>query len=205
MLLHNMREILFPTIDKGVNMAFGDENHIREISKIEALWQSLAKLEEYAREHGIEDIFQDNGAKVLQQHIYLHMKNIPGREGNDGRTENGVEWEMKSINLDTSASGFSTNHHTNHDIIAKYRRVPWSFAIYHGIVLEAIYVMSPIQLEPLFQHWEEKLNGGMTHLNNPKIPVSYVVENGRKVYPIDYNNPIDPQSICDDLKKTNSE
>ncbi len=180
-------------------MAFGDENHLREIRKIEALWQQLAKLEEYAKEHGIEDIFQDNGAKVLQQHIYLHMQNIPGREGNDGRTENGVEWEMKSINLDTSASGFSTNHHTNHDIIAKYRQVPWSFAIYHGIVLEAIYVMSPAQLEPLFKHWEEKLNGGMTHLNNPKIPVSFVIENGRKVYPIDYDNPIDPQSICDDL------
>ena len=101
---------------------------------------------------------------------------------------------MKSINLETSATGFSTNHHTNHDIIAKYRKVPWTFAIYHGILLEEIYVMTPQMLEPLYQHWEEKLRT-MTHLNNPKIPVKFVRENGIKVYPIDKDRPFDPDTI----------
>ena len=178
-------------------MTFGDTNNIHAIKEIEGLWDNLLSLERFAKQYGIDDIFQDNGAKVLQQLVYLNMTNIPGREGNDGRSENGMEWEMKSINLDTSASGFSTNHHTNREIIAKYRQVPWSFAIYHGIRLEEIYVMSPKQLEPLFQHWDEKIENGMTHLNNPKIPVSFVREHGRRVYPIDFADPVDPQSICD--------
>lgn len=102
--------------------------------------------------------------------------------------------EMKSINLETSASGFSTNHHTTHDIIAKYRQAPWSFAIYYGIHLSEIYVMTPDMLEPLYIHWEEKLSV-MAHLNNPKIPVKFVRENGIQVYPINHKKPFDPDSI----------
>lgn len=147
-----------------------------------------------AKSYGIPDIFQDNGAKVLQQLIYLNMKILPGREGNDCISASGTEWEMKSINLETSASGFSTNHHTNHDIIAKYRQVPWSFAIYYGIQLTEMYVMTPQMLEPMYQHWEEKLKK-TSHLNNPKIPVKFVRENGIKVYPINPDKPLDPDSI----------
>ena len=175
-------------------MAFFDANHKRRIAQIDNLWSNLTDISELAKEHGIDDIFQDNGAKVLQQLIYLNLKILPGREGNDAVSESGVEWEMKSINLRTSASGFSTNHHTNHDIIEKYRKVPWSFAIYYGIKLSEIYVMTPDMLEPLFKHWENKLKS-MSHLNNPKIPVKFVRDNGIKVYPIDVQNPIDPDSI----------
>lgn len=175
-------------------MAFYDYKHQQRIEKIERLWESLHDLSAMAEEYGIEDIFQDNGAKVLQQLVYLNMDILPGREGNDCISQSGTEWEMKSINLNTSASGFSTNHHTNHDIIAKYRKVPWSFAIYYGIELSEIYVMTPEMMEPLYQHWEEQLiTAG--HLNNPKIPVKFVRENGIKVYPIDPYRPFDPDSI----------
>lgn len=175
-------------------MAFFDAQHQHEIAVLEQLWDNLHALSELAHEYGIDDIFQDNGAKVLQQLIYLNMQILPGREGNDCVSESGTEWEMKSINLETSASGFSTNHHTNYDIIDKYRRVPWSFAIYYGINLSEIYVMTPQMLEPLFQHWESKLQT-MSHLNNPKIPVRFVRENGIQVFPINRRNPIDPDSI----------
>lgn len=175
-------------------MAFYDEQHQREIANIERVWDNLQELSQLARMYGINDIFQDNGAKILQQLIYLKMKLLPGREGNDCISDSGTEWEMKSINLETSATGFSTNHHTNHDIINKYRQVPWSFAIYYGINLNEIYVMTPQMLEPLFKHWEEKLLT-MSHLNNPKIPVAFVRSNGIRVYPIDRTNPIDPDSI----------
>ena len=90
-------------------MTFGDTNHIHAIKEIEGLWDNLLSLERFAKQYGIDDFFQDNGAKVVQQLVYLNMSNIPGREGNDGRSENGMEWEMKSINLDMSANGFSTN------------------------------------------------------------------------------------------------
>ncbi|MCL1804361.1 MAG: restriction endonuclease [Eubacteriaceae bacterium] len=147
-----------------------------------------------AKEHGISDIFQDNGAKTLQQLIYLNMKLLPGREGNDSISESGTEWEMKSINLETSAKGFSTNHHTNHYIISKYRKVPWTFSIYYGITLSEIYIMKPEMMEPIYSKWEEKLKT-MNHLNNPKIPVSFVRTNGLMAFPINMDAPFDPDSI----------
>jgi len=175
-------------------MSFYDSKHKHEIEKIENLWGNLTELSELAESYGISDIFQDNGAKVLQQLIYLNMQVLPGREGNDCISEGGTEWEMKSINLNTSASGFSTNHHTNHDIIEKYRQVPWTFAIYHGIELDEIYVLTPQMLEPMYRRWEAKL-ATTSHLNNPKIPVKYVRENGIQIYPINEENPIDPDTI----------
>lgn len=178
-------------------MAFYDDHHQARIERLETLWNNLHDLSELAQEYGIDDIFQDNGAKVLQQLIYLNMEILPGREGNDAISESDVEWEMKSINLETSASGFSTNHHTNHDIIAKYRQVPWTFSIYHGITLTEIYVMTPEMLEPIYSHWEDQLEEGKTHLNNPKIPVNFVRENGIKVYPINVDDPIDPDLLVE--------
>ncbi len=175
-------------------MAFYDYQHQRRIEVLEQLWGNLHDLSLLAKDYGIDDIFQDNGAKVLQQLILLNMDILPGREGNDAISESGTEWEMKSINLETSATGFSTNHHTTYDIITKYRQVPWSFAIYYGIHLSEIYVMTPDMLEPLYTHWEEKLST-MAHLNNPKIPVKFVRENGIQVYPINRRNPLDPDSI----------
>ena len=175
-------------------MKFFSHEHQKAMEELEDLWDSLNDLATLAKEYGINDIFQDNGAKTLQQLIYLNMTLLPGREGNDCVSESGTEWEMKSINLATSASGFSTNHHTNHIIITKYREVPWTFAIYYGIVLSEIYVMTPNMLEPIYQHWENKLKT-MNHLNNPKIPVKFVRENGIRVYPIDGQRPVDPDSI----------
>jgi Restriction endonuclease PvuII. len=175
-------------------MSFYDQKHKTEIQKIEILWDNLTELNKLAKSYGISDIFQDNGAKVLQQLIYLNMKILPGREGNDCISESGMEWEMKSINLETSASGFSTNHHTTHDIITKYRQVPWTFAIYFGIKLAEMYVMTPQMLEPLYQKWEEKLLT-TSHLNNPKIPVKYVRLHGIQVFPINQNTPINPDNI----------
>jgi len=175
-------------------MSFLDSEHKQRIEEIEELWENLKDLASLAKQYGIHDIFQDNGAKILQQLIYLNMKLLPGREGNDSISESGIEWEMKSINLDTSASGFSTNHHTNHVIIAKYRKVPWTFAIYNGINLSEIYIMTPEMLEPIYCGWEEKLKT-MTHLNNPKIPVKFVRQSGIKVYPINPTSPVDPDKI----------
>ncbi len=175
-------------------MAFYDYRHRYQIQLIEKLWSNLQALSDLAHQYGIDDIFQDNGAKILQQLIYLNMQILPGREGNDCISESGTEWEMKSINLNTSASGFSTNHHTTYDIVHKYRQVPWSFAIYYGIELSEIYVMTPEMLNPIFCDMEDKLRT-RTHLNNPKIPVKFVRDYGIRVFPINPRNPIDPDSI----------
>jgi hypothetical protein len=173
---------------------FNSEEHKADIEKLNSLWSALHDLEVLAKEYGIDDLFQDNGAKILQQLILLNFDNLPGREGNDAVSASGTEWEMKSINIATSATGFSTNHHFNEHILTKYRQVPWSFAIYNNLSLEAIYIMKPEQLEPLFTKWEDRYIKNGKEGNNPKIPLSFVKEKGLLVYPYP-DTPIDPDSI----------
>lgn len=173
---------------------FNGEEHKKEISRIENLWSNLQALQDMAKEYGIDDIFQDNGAKVLQQLIYLNFDVIPGREGNDAKSISGKEWEMKSINIATTAQGFSTNHHLNAHILNKYRQVPWSFAIYNNLVLESIYIMSPAILEPYFSKWQHDYVDKGIEGNNPKISVKFVKEKGLKVYPYE-DTPQDPDTL----------
>ncbi len=165
-------------------MSYLDRKHKKNIRKIKRYWKGLEKLSKFALKFGINDIFQDNEAKTLQQLIFLNFQNLEGREGNDATDENGVEWEMKSINTLSTATGFSTNHHLNHDILTKYREVPWSFSFYEGIHLKEIYVMSQSVLEPIFAIWESKLNDGKKDLNNPKINMNFVKKNGVLIYSV---------------------
>jgi hypothetical protein len=68
-------------------------------------------------------------------------------------------------------------------ILAKYRKVDWVLAIYEGIELQAIYRMKPTALEPYFSKWESKWHeSGGKDINNPKIPVKFVVEHGELIF-----------------------
>lgn len=151
--------------------------------RLKAVWPSIEEYQRLATEHGIDDIFQDNGGKLLQVLLLLGLRIIPGREGNDAVDADGREYELKSVNIELTKS-FSTHHHMNPAIIAKYRRVPWIFAIYRHIALQSVYLLEPVGLEFYFQKWEEKWHGdGGKDINNPKIPVKYVMEHGRRLYP----------------------
>ncbi len=142
----------------------------------------VRKLQALATKHGIADIFQDNGGKLLQVLLITGLKILPGREGNDAVDENGREYELKSVNI-TLTQGFSTHHHMNPGIINKYRAVQWMFAIYRGIELESIYAAPAAALEEYFTKWEKKWHAdGGKDINNPKIPVKYVRENATLVY-----------------------
>ena len=173
---------------------FNSPEHQQAVQQLNNLWNNLQSLADLARTYGIEDIFQDNGAKILQQLVLLNFDVLPGREGNDAKSASGKEWEMKSINIATTAQGFSTNHHLNAHILNKYRQVPWSFAIYNNLELVSIYVMSPAMLEPMFSKWERDYINQGREGNNPKIPLRFVKENGIKVYPY-ATNPIDPDTV----------
>jgi len=184
-------------------MAFLDQDHIHRINKINQLWIKLNEIQELATKNNIKDIFQDNGAKILQQITYLNFKALPEREGNDAISEDGTEWEMKSLNLATSARSFTTNHHINRKIINKYRKVPWSFAVYNGIILQEIWIVTPDKMEYHYKQWENKIaseedkpitNQGNT-LNNPHINLSWVRKNGVQVYPFDKQHPISPIDV----------
>lgn len=142
------------------------------------LWPSVEKYQHLAAKHGINDIFQDNGGKLLQVLLLLGLTILPGREGNDAKDTSGREYELKSINIELTR-GFSTHHHMNPTIIEKYRQVPWIFAIYKHIALQAVYLLEPTDLAVFFEKWEQKWHrDGGKDINNPKIPVRYIIENG---------------------------
>ena len=153
-----------------------------DYAKLQKLWPSIRHLQKLASKHGIDDIFQDNGGKILQVLLCTELKIIPGREGNDARDENGREYEMKSIN-ERLTQGFSTHHHMNPHIISKYRQVDWIFAVYNGIELIEIYLMTPAQIEPYFDKWAKKwVDDGNKDINNPKIPLKFVRKTGKRIY-----------------------
>ena len=80
--------------------------------------QTLDRLFPYIREyqaladaHGIHDIFQDNGGKLLQVLLVTGLKILPGREGNDAIDADGKEYELKSLRNENSIT--YRTHDTN--------------------------------------------------------------------------------------------
>ncbi len=169
--------------------------YFTEKAAVDTLWRQLETLQDIAAQKGIYNIFQDNGAEILQQLVYLNFAVVPGREGNDGVDRNGCEWEMKSLDISRTRN-ITTNHHLNYDIIDKYRTVPWSISLYDGIHLVAIYIIGREAMEPWYQKWEGQLQL-RDSLNNPKIPLRYVEENGILIYRDDMDYPHDPLNYID--------
>lgn len=153
-----------------------------DLSLLEVLFPAIRRYQELASRHGINDIFQDNGGKLLQVLLILGLRVIPGREGNDAVDQDGKEYELKSVNIELTKS-FSTHHHMNPVIIEKYRQVDWLFAVYRNIEIQAIYRLTPQQLESFYTKWETKWHAdGGKDINNPKIPLRYVIEHGELLY-----------------------
>lgn len=149
------------------------------------IFPSLQMLQNLATKNGINNIFQDNGGKLLQVLLITGLRDLPGREGNDAIDEYGNEYELKSVNVALTKS-FSTHHHMNPVIIEKYRKVDWIFAVYRGIEILEIYKLTPSDLEPYYSKWETKWhNDGEKDINNPKIPLKYVRQVGTLLYESD--------------------
>lgn len=152
------------------------------LAELSRLMPYIRQYQELATKHGIGDIFQDNGGKLLQISLVTGLILLPGREGNDAKDQDGNEYELKSVNLSLTKS-FSTHHHINPGILNKYRQVSWIFATYHGIELQEIYQLTPTDLEPFFLTWEKKWHdSGGRDINNPKIPVHFVTQHGKLLY-----------------------
>ena len=159
------------------------DDHHSPIQKLNFLFPFIRQYQKLAEEtNQINDIFQDNGGKSLQVLLITGLADIPGREGNDAVDKSGNEYELKSVNVLLTKS-FSTHHHMNPSIIAKYRKVDWIFAVYESIELKEIYKLTPTQLEPYYTSWESKwYKDGGKDINNPKIPLKYVRDNGQELY-----------------------
>jgi hypothetical protein len=158
--------------------------HHPDKEKLDELFPAVREYQALAARHGIGDIFQDNGGKLLQALLILNLQCMGAREGNDARDANGNEYELKTVNILLTQS-FSTHHHLNPTILQKYRGVKaWFFSIYRGIELAEIYRINPPLLEAkYFGPWEAKWHRtGSKDLNNPKIPVKFVRTEGRLVF-----------------------
>lgn len=149
---------------------------------LDNLFPYIQEYQDLASQHGINDIFQDNGGKILQVLLVTGLVILPGREGNDAKDADGKEFELKSVNIALTKS-FSTHHHINPRIIEKYRQVDWIFAVYRGINLLSIHKLTPLALEYFYTQWEDKWHSkGGKDINNPKIPLKYVMEHGELLY-----------------------
>lgn len=161
--------------------------------RLEKLMPAVREFQSLATEHGIDDIFQDNGGKILQMLLALNLKGLPGREGNDATDVEGREYELKSVNIWLTA-GFSTNHHINIPIIEKYRKARWVFAIYEGIEMRRAFYMPADKLEIYFSAWEEKWAKEKKDINNPKVPLKFVCEYGECLF--DDGKPLDLEAAA---------
>lgn len=151
-------------------------------ARLDELFPYIREYQLLAVKHGINDIFQDNGGKILQLILITGLVAPGKREGNDARDAEGNEYELKTVNTLLTKS-FSTHHHLNPVILAKYRKVDWLFALYRAIELVAVYRMKPAELEPYFTAWEKKWHDdGEKDINNPKIPLKFVMGNGELIY-----------------------
>ena len=61
---------------------------------MDALLPAVREYQALAMTHGINDIFQDNGGKLLQVILTLGLTVLPGREGNDAVDADGREYEL---------------------------------------------------------------------------------------------------------------
>jgi hypothetical protein len=150
--------------------------------KFDRLFPYVREYQDLASKFNIKDIFQDNGGKYLQLLMLLGLSTDGAREGNDAIDAQGNEYEIKTVNLDLQHQ-FTTHHHMNPRIIAKYRKVDWYFAAFKGIELQVIYRLKPADMEYYYSKWEKKWHdkGGVDE-NNPKISLTYVMEHGDIVW-----------------------
>lgn len=149
---------------------------------LKKLFPAIREYQKLATKHGIPDIFQDNGGKILQVCLVLGIKALKAREGNDAVDDDGNEYELKTVNL-LRTDQFTTHHHLNPVIIRKYRKVDWIFTTYEAIELKEIYRLTPDAMEYWYAKWENKWHDdGGKDINNPKVPLTYVRKYGELLY-----------------------
>lgn len=155
------------------------------------------QLQAIASKHGIHNVFDDGGYKELLLLTLFDLHKL-GREGDDAEDAQGRRYEIKTV-ARVSSSGIrkpslsvTTEHTLTQSNIDRYRGTfLWVVAIFDQARPEAIYEIPPDRLEFYFAVWETKLatqshaiGGAPNHLNNPKIPVKWILEHGTRVWPV---------------------
>jgi hypothetical protein len=146
----------------------------------------------------IHNVFDDGGYKELLLLTLFNLRKL-GREGDDAEDAQGRRYEIKTVARMSSAGvrkkslGVTTEHTLTHANIARYRKTfLWIVAVFDQAHPEAIYEVTPDQLEPFFAKWEAELDrqeslraagSAVAHINNPKIPLKFIEQVGIQVWP----------------------
>lgn len=156
-------------------------------------------LQHVASEHNIHNVFDDGGYKEL---LVLRLFNLRKlyREGDDAEDDQGRRYEIKTVARVSSRGehktslSVTTEHTLTQTNIDRYRSVYlWIIAVFDQSHPEAIYGVTPAALELYFSDWEGRLSdmqaasgsgSAPVHLNNPKIPLTYVQSRGIRVWPL---------------------
>lgn len=180
--LVQIAEALDTVIDELITEQQNKE--LSDIEQLNHLFPGIRAFQQLAYKYSINDVFRDNGGKLLQLLLITGLTNMPGRAGNDAVNSVSRDFELKTLNSLLTTS-FSTNHHLNPLLIAKYRSIDWIFGVYEGIEVKRIYLVKPESLEEkYFSRWVDKWHqSGGKDINNPKIPLSHVVSVGTLLYP----------------------
>ncbi len=185
--LQQIAEVLEVSVSELINEYVSKPEQIEIASSqnitvnINSLMPCIREYQRLADEYGINNIFYNKGGKLLQVLLIINLKILPDGKNNIAIDELNNKYKVRLINIKLTRS-FSTHHHMNPIIINKYRKVHWIFAIYQGIELVEIYKLTPVQLEPFYKKWETKWHGDKKDINNPKIPLSFVKENGELLF-----------------------
>jgi hypothetical protein len=156
------------------------------------------RLQAAATEHNIHNVFDDGGYKELLLLTLFNLKKL-SRTGDDAVDYRGRPYEIKTVARVNSSGvrkpslSVTTEHTLTVDNVRRYRDVfLWIVAVFDQAHPEAIYEIAPLHLEPYFNSWEERLRhqdllrvdgGAPVHLNNPKIPMSFIEKHGIRVWP----------------------
>jgi hypothetical protein len=170
--------------------------YLKPVGSIQMLVGYGRALQVMAQEHGIHNVFDDNGYKDLLILTLFGLRKL-GRAGDDAVDIHERRYETKTV-ARRSAAGIrkpnlsvTTEHTMTLANIERYRSVfLWIVAVFDGAEPEAIWQISPKELEPFFVVWEGKLRetdatGRLVHdhINNPKIPLHFIAAHGMKVWP----------------------
>lgn len=171
---------------------------LKPVCDIRSVVEMGEQLQAEASHHGIHNVFDDGGYKEL---LILRLFGLEkmGRTGDDAIDADGRTYEIKTV-ARVNARGerknslsVTTEHTLTVENLARYRSVYlWIIAVFDQAQPEAIYEITPDRLEPYFGAWEAKLvkqaavraeGGAPVHLNNPKIPLKFVMQHGTRVWP----------------------
>ena len=171
----------------------GDANELLAIGR---------QLQDIASRHAIHNVFSDNGYQELVLLTLFGLKKLR-REGNDAIDGDGREYELKTVSRVSSdgeekqSLAVTTEHTLTQSNIARYRSAYlWIIGVFRQSMPEVVYEIMPAALEPYFTKWEERLAESddrghpvRDHINNPKIPMWFIVERGVRIWPDEVVNP----------------